>query len=116
MWWVVAGLLVFISLYLIFRSATASYGVPPNGGTQVRQVACQSVYGWVRAQGVQVTPGQLTYLTADQRAAYYACHAAIGDRETTIEVLIGVAAFFALVGWGARACARTARGQRRLTG
>lgn len=100
-WWVVAGLLFVISLYLIFRSATASYSVPPGGGTQLRQVACQSVYGWVRGQGVPLTSSQVTYLTADQKAAYYACHAAIGDRETTIKVLLGVAVVFAFIGYGA---------------
>lgn len=99
-WWVVAGLLFVISLYLIFRSATASYSVPPDA-TAVRQVACQSVYGWVRGQGVQLTSTQVGYLTADQKAAYYACRAAIGDRETTIKILLGATVAFAIIGYGA---------------
>ena len=74
-WWVVAGLLLVISLYVIFRSATASYTLSPKSTAAVTQVACQSVYGWVRGQGVQLTSSQVSYLTVPQKAAYYACRA-----------------------------------------
>lgn len=103
MWWVLAALVAFLGLFLLFRCATATYnGVEALGSSSVHQVACQSVYGWVRGQGVQLTATEVSYLNADQRAGYYACRAAIGDRETTIEVLLGFAVAFAVVGYGAQ--------------
>lgn len=108
-----AGLLAFLSLYLTFRSATATYnGVKSLGSASVHQIACQSVYGWVRGQGVQLTATEVSYLNADQRAAFYACRAAIGDRETTIEVLLGFTAAFVIVGYGAGLLDARARGAR----
>jgi hypothetical protein len=99
-WWVVAGCLVAVSAYLFFRSATASYNsVSATGGYSVQQVACLSVYGWLRNEDTNLPSSQPAALSPDERSAFYACHATIGDRETTIEVLLGVAAAFLIVGY-----------------
>jgi hypothetical protein len=110
-WWFVAGCLVVVSAYLFFRSATASYNsVSPPGGYSVQQVACLSVYGWLRDEPTDLPSTLPSRLSPDERAAYFACHAAIGDRETTVEVLLGVAVVFLIVGYqaGRGATARTA--------
>jgi hypothetical protein len=109
-WWVIAGCLVLVSAYLFFRSATASYNsVSTSGGYSVQQVACLSVYGWLQDEPTDLPSTQPSQLTPDERAAYFACHAAIGDRETTVEVLVGIALVFLIVGY------RSGRGAK-LTG
>ena len=99
-WWVLAGCLIAIVGYVFFRSATASYNsVSLGGGYSVQQVACLSVYGWVRGEGPQLSSTQLAELSPNQQASFVACHAAIGDRETTIKILVGVAIVFAFVAY-----------------
>lgn len=101
-WWVIAGCLFAVSAYLFVRSATASYnGVSPTGDYSIRQVACLSVYGWLENEPTDLPSTQPALLSRDERSAFYACHAAIGDRETTIEVLLGIAVVFLIVGYGA---------------
>lgn len=99
-WWVVAGCLLALCAYLFFRSATASYNsVSAPSGYSVQQVACLSVYGWLRNEPTDLSSLQPSQLRPDERSALLACHAAIGDRETTIEVLLGVALVFLIVGY-----------------
>ena len=99
-WWVVAGCLLVVCIYLFFRSATASYNsVSSSGGYSVQDVACLSVYGWLRDEPTDLPSSQPAQLSPDERAAFYACHAAIGDRETTIEVLLGIALVFVIIGY-----------------
>ena len=101
-WWVIAGVLFAVSAYLFVRSATASYNsVSPTGGYSIRQVACLSVYGWLDDEPTNLPSTQPALLSQDERSAFYACHAAIGDRETTVEVLLGIAVVFLIVGYGA---------------
>ncbi len=101
-WWVIAGCLLAVCAYLFLRSATASYNsVSPTGGYSIRQVACLSVYGWLENEPTDLPSTQPSQLSSDERSAFYACHAAIGDRETTIEVLLGIAVVFLIVGYGA---------------
>jgi hypothetical protein len=97
---VVAGCLIAVSAYLFFRSATASYNsVSAPGGYSVQQVACLSVYGWLRNEPTDLSSTQPSQLRPDERSAILACHATIGDRETTIEVLLGIAAVFLIIGY-----------------
>ena len=99
-WWVLAGCLLAIAAYVFLRSATASYnGVSLGGGYSVQQVACLSVYGWVRGEGPQLSSTQLAELSPNEQASFVACHAAIGDRENTIKILVGVAIVFAFVAY-----------------
>ncbi len=99
-WWVLAACLVAIAAYVFVRSATASYNsVSLGGGYSVQQVACLSVYGWVRGEGPQLSSAQLAELSPNQQASFVACHAAIGDRETTIKILVGIAIVFAFVAY-----------------
>jgi hypothetical protein len=99
-WWVVAGCLVAISAYLFFLGLVASYNsVSVREKYSLQRIACVSVYGWVRDEGGHRSSVQGEPNPGEQ--ASLACHAAIGDRETTIEVLIGVAVVFAIVGYSA---------------
>jgi hypothetical protein len=101
-WWFLAACLLAVSAYLFFRSATASYNsVSSDRGYSVQQVACLSVYGWLSNENTQLSAIQAGNLTPDEEASVVACHAAIGDRETTIEVLLGIAVVFAFIGYRA---------------
>jgi hypothetical protein len=96
-WYSLAGCLVAISAYLFFLGLIASYNsVSASGSYSLQRASCQSVYGWVRNEGGHLSAVQ-TEPTPDPQASL-ACHAAIGDRETTIEVLLGFALAFTVVG------------------
>ncbi len=89
-----------IAAFVFFRSETASYNsVSPRGVRSVHQVACLSVYGWLRGEGPQLSSAQLAQLSPNQQASFAACHATIGDRENTIKILVGVALAFAFVAY-----------------
>jgi len=96
-WYSLAGCLVAISAYLFFLGLVASYNsVSASGSYSLQRASCLSVYGWVRGENGHLSAVQAEATPA--RAASLACHAAIGDRETTIEVLLGFAFAFLVVG------------------
>jgi hypothetical protein len=107
-WYSLAGCLVAISAYLFFLGLIASYNsVSASGSYSLQRASCQSVYGWLRNEGGHLSAVQ-TEPTPDPQASL-ACHAAIGDREATIEVLLGFALAFTVVGL------RTGQGEERKT-
>jgi hypothetical protein len=99
-WWVLAACLVAISAYLLFLGLTATYNnVSATGGYTLHRVACLSVYGWLGDEGGHQSAVQAEASPDEQDSV--GCHAAINDRETTIEVLLGIAVVFAIIGYRA---------------